>query len=107
MKVGFLGSGACGITLADLIARNGHEVILWSIEEDVLRHLEEHGKHPKFPDFLVSKNIFYTNDLEDVLECDVIVECVTAKGFRPMCEAIEKLEVPFIITSKGIEQESG
>jgi len=107
VKVGFLGSGAWGITLADLIARNGHEVILWSIEEDVLEYLETYGKHPKFPEFVVSENISYTTDLEDVLECDAIVECVTAKGFRPVCEAIEKLDVPFIITSKGIEQESG
>ena len=107
MKVGFLGSGAWGITLADLIARNGHELVLWSIEDDVLQHLEEFSRHPKFKDFPVHESITYTRDLKDILECDVIVECVTAKGFRPVCEALKNLTVPFIITSKGIEQESG
>ncbi len=107
MKVGFLGSGAWGITLANLIARNGHELVLWSIEHDVLAHLEEHSKHPKFKDFPIDETITYTRDLKEILECDVIVECVTAKGFRPVCEALKSLSVPFIITSKGIEQESG
>ena len=107
MKVGFLGSGAWGITLADLIARNGHELVLWSIEEDVLAHLEQFSRHPKFKDFPVCDTITYTRDLNDILDCDVIVECVTAKGFRPVCEALKSLSVPFIITSKGIEQESG
>ncbi len=107
MKVGFLGSGAWGITLADLIARNGHNVVLWSIEEDVLAHLEEFHRHPKFKDFLVSPSITYTRDLADISECDVIVECVTAKGFRPVCEALKSVNIPFIITSKGIEQETG
>ncbi len=107
MRVGFLGSGAWGITLADLISRNGHELVLWSIEEDVLKHLEEFSRHPKFKDFPVSETITYTRDLQEILDCDVIVECVTAKGFRPVCEALKSLSVPFIITSKGIEQESG
>jgi len=107
MKVGFLGSGAWGITLADLIARNGHKVVLWSIEDDVLAHLEEFHHHPKFKDFPVAPSITYTRDLQDILECDVIVECVTAKGFRPVCEALRSVNIPFIITSKGIEQESG
>lgn len=107
MKVGFLGSGAWGITLADLIARNGHELVLWSIEEDVLSHLEKFARHPKFPDFPVSESITYTRDLQEILDCDVIVECVTAKGFRPVCEALKNITVPFIVTSKGIEQESG
>lgn len=109
MKVGFCGSGAWGITLADLIARNGHEVVLWSIEEDVMAELAATHRHPKFPAFEVSSDITYTTDLKEIYEQDVIVECVTAKGFRPVCKALKELgplNKPFIITSKGIEQQS-
>jgi glycerol-3-phosphate dehydrogenase (NAD(P)+) len=110
MKVGFCGSGAWGITLADLIARNGHEVLLWSIEEDVLRSLEKGKGHPRFPDIFIDASIQYTRKLKDLLDADVIVECVTAKGFRPVLTEIAALggiTKPFIITSKGIEQETG
>lgn len=109
LKVGFCGSGAWGITLANLIAGNGHDLVLWSIEEEVLKSLEAGKGHPKFPDLEVSKNISYTRNLKEILDCDVIVECVTAKGFRPVCLALAEagdLNCPFIITSKGIEQES-
>lgn len=110
-KVGFLGCGAWGITLADLISRNGHDVLLWAIEDDVLSSLQEKAGHPRFPDFAVCNRIHVTWELEDLLQqCEVIVECVTAKGFRPVMEQLAKLggkKMPIIITSKGIEQESG
>lgn len=110
MKVGFCGSGAWGITLADLIAKNGHEVLLWSIEEDVLKSLEQGKGHPRFPDLDIEPSIRYTRKLKDLLECDAIVESVTAKGFREVCSKLQALggiTQPFILTSKGIEQETG
>lgn len=110
LKVGFCGSGAWGIALADLISRNGHEVTVWSIEHEVLEHLEQKGKHPRFPEFDVDPKLRYTQNLSDFEDCDVIVECVTAKGFRPVCKQIKAaglLDKPFVITSKGIEQDSG
>ena len=111
MKVGFCGSGAWGITLANLMGENGHDVLLWSIEEKVLDSLEKKEGHPRFPDFVISDKITITRDLKEILECDVVVECVTAKGFRPVCQKLSEIggiqNKPFIITSKGIEQQSG
>lgn len=109
-KIGFCGSGAWGITLADLISRNGHEVIVWSIEEEVLQILEQDHRHPRFSHFAVDERIRYTRNLGDFADVDVIVECVTAKGFRPVCAQLQALgfgDKPFIMTSKGIEQETG
>ena len=107
MKVGFCGSGAWGVTLADLIARNGHDVTVWSIEKDVIAAIKKEHRHPKFPGFEISRELKFTEDLKDIYNMDVIVECVTAKGFRSVVKALSKfgpLDKPFIITSKGIEQ---
>ncbi len=109
-KVGFCGSGAWGITLADLISRNGHDVVIWSIEHDVIEALERDGRHPKFPQLDVDPSLRFTKDIIDFQDVDVIVECVTAKGFRPVCKLIKSSglgDKPFILTSKGIEQGSG
>jgi glycerol-3-phosphate dehydrogenase (NAD(P)+) len=109
-RVGFLGSGAWGITLANLIAQNGHKVLLWSIEEDVLASIRKGDGHPKFPNLKLSPNISVSSGIKEILEQDVLVECVTASGFRSVCEKIQEnggLKKPFIITSKGIEQGSG
>lgn len=109
MKVGFCGSGAWGITLANLLAENGHDVLLWSIETDVIKALQATQKHPKFSGVFVHPRIKYTASMEEFFDRDVIVECVTAKGFRPVLTQLKKTgfaDIPLIITSKGIEQDT-
>lgn len=110
-KIGYLGSGAWGICLANLLAGNGHDVQVWSIEEDVLKYLQDNGEHPKFPGIPVEKTLRYTTDLQEVLEGkDIIVESVTTSGFRSVLKQIFTLKKeipPFIITSKGIEKGTG
>jgi glycerol-3-phosphate dehydrogenase (NAD(P)+) len=34
-RIGVVGAGSWGTTLANLLAKKGHEVRLWSFEEDV------------------------------------------------------------------------
>lgn len=110
MKVGFLGSGIWGMALVSLLTKNGHEVLLWSIESDVLDELEKTKQHPKFEKAVFNDLLKVTRDLEEIKECDVIIECVTAKGLRPVLESLTKngmITKPFILTSKGIENHSG
>jgi glycerol-3-phosphate dehydrogenase (NAD(P)+) len=47
-SVAVLGAGNMGTALAQVIASNGHEVRLWSIEEDVLEEIREHGRNTKY-----------------------------------------------------------
>lgn len=109
MKVGFCGSGAWGITLANLIAGNGHEVLVWSIEDEVIKSIEQGKGHPRFPNLKLASTLRMTRNLKDLMERDAIVESVTAKGFREVCNQLQALggiTKPFILTSKGIEQET-
>ena len=111
MKVGFLGSGAWGMALIDLLLQNGHEVLLWTIEPEVVRSLNEDKIHPRFPKRKIDARLQATASLKEVLTlgCEALVECVTAKGLRPVCEQIKQnggVSVPFVITSKGIEQDT-
>ncbi|MCH9811786.1 NAD(P)-dependent glycerol-3-phosphate dehydrogenase [bacterium] len=110
MRVGFLGSGSWGMALVKLLIDNEHDVLLWSIEEDVLDHLEKEKRHPKFEKAVFNDRLSVTRNIYDVLDCEVIVECVTAKGLRPVLSMLlkkGKLKVPFILSSKGIEIDSG
>jgi len=110
MKVGFLGSGIWGMALVKLLVHNDHRVLLWSIEEHVLESLEKNHKHPKYERAVFNDLLSVTRNINDVLSCDVIIECVTAKGVRPVLENLCKNEPftqPFILTSKGIEIHTG
>ena len=41
MKIGVLGAGGWGSALANLLAGNGHEVTVWSIDEREVAMLKE------------------------------------------------------------------
>lgn len=107
-RVGILGSGAWALAQANLIAHNGFEVIMWSIESDVIEQVNQKGEHPRLPGYSIDPKIRLVTELQEAIsDVHFIVECVTTKGIRPTMKAIEKLggtKAPIVITSKGIEQ---
>ncbi len=48
--VTILGAGNMGTALAQVIASNGHQVRLWSIETDVLEEIRDHHRNSKYLD---------------------------------------------------------
>jgi len=111
MRAGFLGTGSWGFCLARLIASNGHEVISWTNDPELELRLKATKVHPRFPEHRALDKMEFTSSLEECLKgVDLLVESVTAAGIRPVFEKVRELgvpDVPIILTSKGIEQESG
>lgn len=108
MKVGYLGAGTWGFALASILGKNGHTVSVWSRDAETAKKLQLTRAHPKLPPIEISETIQFTNDLERVVEnADVIIESVTSSGIRPLFERLGKLDIPVILTSKGIEQRTG
>jgi glycerol-3-phosphate dehydrogenase (NAD(P)+) len=48
MRCGVIGAGAWGTALADLLARNGHDVTLWARESDVVASINERHENARF-----------------------------------------------------------
>lgn len=111
MKIGYLGAGSWGFCLATMLASNGHDVMLWSANEELIKKLHETHEHPLFPGVHFNQGIKFTTDLKQVLEhADMLVESVTSSGIRPVFEQIKAIQIPscpIVITSKGIEQNTG
>lgn len=112
MKIACLGSGAWGFTLANLLAGNGHEVILWSRNKEVIATLEKEREHPKFLGHKMEGNLKMTSSLQEAIEFgEIILESVTTKGIRDLLKKILEIDSHFskrlILTSKGIEQHTG
>ncbi|HRZ10354.1 MAG TPA: NAD(P)-binding domain-containing protein, partial [Gemmatimonadales bacterium] len=47
-RIGVLGAGSWGTTLADLLARKGHDVRLWAYEAEVVRSVNERHENEVF-----------------------------------------------------------
>ena len=112
MKIAYLGAGTWGFCLARLLAANGHTVVSWSREKELVDLLSRTKEHPRLPDRPIIGKITFTDDLKKTIEgADIIVESVTSAGVRPVFEEIKKIGlsslIPIVIASKGIEQNSG
>ncbi|MCH9612396.1 MAG: Glycerol-3-phosphate dehydrogenase [NAD(P)+] [Chlamydiia bacterium] len=110
MKVCMLGSGVWAFAQADVISANVDEVVMWSIEEDVVQSINATGEHPRFPGARVARNVRVVTSMAEAIEgADVIVECVTTRGLRSVMGQLKELGTctcPIVVTSKGIEQDS-
>lgn len=111
MNICVLGTGAWGYCLASLLASNGHLVTSWSIDAPLIANLKNGGDHPFLKGNPPRKNMKFTSDLNEALKgAELIVESVTSAGFREVLgkiHSIQPLTCPLVITSKGIEQNSG
>jgi glycerol-3-phosphate dehydrogenase (NAD(P)+) len=108
MKIGYFGAGTWGFALATLLASKGHEIVVWTRNPAFAERLGKTRIHPKLADSFASNKISFTSSLKETLDgAEFLIESVTASGLRPLLENILKIdsvEVPFVITSKGIEQ---
>ncbi len=111
MKIGFLGAGTWGFALASLLAANGHHVVLWTSKPEFAEKLNKERQHPKLPKCEVSERLTFTSNLHEALDqIDFLAEAVTAVGLRPVLEKVKEaggVDCPLVITSKGIEQNTG
>lgn len=104
MKIAYLGTGCWGLCLASLLASKGFHVTAWTSRPERIKNLCCADK--KYLGSLV-----FTTDLAlALLDADLIVESVTSAGIRPVFEKIKNIgtaNCPVIVTSKGIEQNTG
>lgn len=107
-KIGYLGSGTWGVALATILAQNGHHVTMWVRDLVLKKHLEATRLHPKLPHCILPSSIRFVLQLEEAITgVEFLVESVTSQGLRSVFEAIGPIDLPVIVTSKGIEQGSG
>jgi glycerol-3-phosphate dehydrogenase (NAD(P)+) len=109
MKVGFIGGGSWGATLANLLTDNSHEVLVYDINVETVNLINQTHHHPFF-ESIISEKVVATNKLEEVVSfSDILVLSVPTKVIRDvMTEIKDLINSPklFINVSKGIEPET-
>ncbi|HUT25793.1 MAG TPA: NAD(P)H-dependent glycerol-3-phosphate dehydrogenase [Sumerlaeia bacterium] len=111
-----LGAGAWGIVLAAHLSRKGHSVVAWDYAPPVIDALRETRSHPKLPAFGLPPEVRLTADLEEAMKSrapDCVVVAVPSHGMRALVERCRPLEAripdvapPWVLCSKGIEEET-
>ena len=69
-KVSVIGAGSWGTALALLLYKNGHDVTVWSYQEEEVRMLSEKREHvSKLPGVKIPEGIFFTADRRKGCSC--------------------------------------
>ena len=112
MRCAVVGAGAWGTALADLLARNGHETVLWAREDDVAASINDRNENLRFlAGARLAPALGATSDLRQALDGspELVVFAPPSQVLRRMAaEARSYLRsAPIaVIASKGIELET-
>jgi glycerol-3-phosphate dehydrogenase (NAD(P)+) len=105
MKLSIIGGGAWGTTLAQVLIDNGHQVMIYDINNENVDKIN-HKKHPFF-DTKLPDQILATTDLDQVIQfSNYYILSVPTKVMRDVLITLnQKIVQPsvFINVSKGIE----
>lgn len=109
MNVAIIGSGSWGVALAIHLAKLGHNVKIWSFDEEEKRIINEERKCKFLKNAVITDNIkCYTNFEDVVIDSDFILHVTPSKFTRNIFKQYKKYveDKPVIICSKGFEKES-
>ncbi len=111
MRIGVLGAGSWGTTLATLLVSNNHSVTLWSWSPADAETMITTGRNSAYmPDLELPDVLRVTNDLDEACRgMDMLVISTPTQHVRPVLVRIpaEELRKPIIVNvAKGIEKES-
>lgn len=110
-KIGVIGAGSWGTTLANLLAKKGHEVTLWVHEADRVPELKRTRVNSLYlPGIQLSSHLCFTGDLEEAVSGKELILSVTPSQ---VTRAVLGKSLPYISegavivnASKGIEVET-
>lgn len=108
-NVGVIGAGSWGTALSVLLADNGHQVTIWSIDEKEVKMLDEKREHLiKLPGVKLSDSMKITGDLEEAVKGkDFLVLAVPSPFTRATAKKMSAYVVKdqiIVDVAKGIEE---
>ena len=107
-KIGVIGAGSWGTTLADLLAKKGHDVVLWAYEPELVAEMTTTRENdPYLPGITLSPRLAFTNDLAAAVTGKELLLFVTPSQVTrrvltqmlPFCPA----DALIVSASKGVE----
>ncbi len=111
-RVVVLGGGSWGATLADRLARNGHNVAVWEFNRERAEALQKTRRLSFMPQLVLESAVKVTNDLGEALrDRPTVVSAVPSEHVRSTFRAVRKkgglAERAWVVSvTKGIENNS-
>tara|TARA_A100001015_G_scaffold53567_1_gene58691 strand:- start:4478 stop:5443 length:966 start_codon:yes stop_codon:yes gene_type:complete len=108
-KIAVLGGGAWGTAIANLLAENKNDILLWAREKEVEESINNKNINSLFlPENKLSKHLKATSELQDIKNKDYYFLVIPSKFTENILQEINNLKLinkdaVFVICSKGID----
>jgi glycerol-3-phosphate dehydrogenase (NAD(P)+) len=111
LRVAVLGAGNWGVALAQVIAGNGHRVLLWTRDRAQAEEINrDHHSERQQPELVLAPQVHACVDLsEATTSADLLLMVVPSQAFRSVCQALAPLAGPdhvVVSCAKGLEAET-
>ncbi len=110
-KFGVIGGGAWGTAIAQMLTREGQDVLIWCREPDVAEAINAVHENTVFlPGVSLKPALKATSDLADLAGMDAVFAVAPAQHTRATLKALDgtlKPGTPVVLCSKGIELATG
>ena len=110
-KITVFGMGSFGTALANVLAENGHTVLMWGKNEDSVKELNDHHQNKRYlKDVVLDSRIKATSDIKEAVNFpDIYLMALPTKAMREVTSEIDSLidsKKTFIHVAKGIENDT-
>ena len=106
MKIAVIGSGAWGTALAIRLHKNGHEVVMWTFEKDLIPEMESTRRNPRLPNALLPEGLAVSPDYSCASGCKMVVIASPSAPMRSVCRGVAPFideDAVVVSVTKGIE----
>ncbi|HUQ12656.1 MAG TPA: NAD(P)H-dependent glycerol-3-phosphate dehydrogenase [Novosphingobium sp.] len=106
--IGVVGAGAWGTALAQMLAADGTEVVLWAREPEVVASIETERRNPLFlPGAALAPSIRATGSLDEVATRSILLLVTPAQHLAATLGALAGATGDLVLCAKGIEAGTG
>jgi len=108
MSVGVIGAGAWGTALAQMLASDGRDVLIWAREAELVAEINSARTNSLFlPSATLSDTIRATGDLGEMAGLDALLVVTPAQHMGSVLAAMPDHPRDLVLCSKGIEAGTG
>jgi glycerol-3-phosphate dehydrogenase (NAD(P)+) len=106
--IGVVGAGAWGTALAQALARDGSQVLLWAREAELVDEINTRRRNSLFlPDAELALTVSATNHIGDLVDLPILLAVTPAQHLATVLSGLPDTPRDIVLCAKGIEAETG
>ena len=106
MKAAVVGSGAWGTALAIQLHKNGHEVVMWTFEKELIDQMNNEHHNIRLPNAVLPEGLTVSGDYACVAGCELVVMASPSFPIRNVCRGVAPYlhkDAVLVSVTKGLE----